>query len=36
MNWSGVIKDDRVKTYSADPLTGMKNFDFAKYMADNK
>lgn len=28
LNWSGVIKDDRVTTYSAAPLTECVSFDF--------
>ncbi len=28
MNWSGVINDERVQTYSADPLTECENIDF--------
>ena len=33
LNWSGKIDDDRVKTYSADPLTGPEKFDYAAYEA---
>ena len=36
LNWSGVINDDRVKTYSAEPLTEPKNFDYAAYEAAHK
>ena len=36
LNWSGTIKDDRVKTYSAEPLTTPKNFDYAAYEAAHK
>lgn len=28
MNWSGVINDERVQTYSASPLTECETFDF--------
>lgn len=28
LNWSGVINDERVQTYSADPLTECENIDF--------
>lgn len=36
LNWSGVIQDSRVSTYSAAPLTHMSNFDYAAYAAANK
>ncbi len=28
LNWSGVINDERVQTYSVDPLTECENLDF--------
>ena len=28
LNWSGVIKDERVATYSAEPLTKVVNMEF--------
>jgi len=28
LNWSGKIDDERVKTYSAEPLTECSSFDF--------
>lgn len=28
MNWSGVIDDERVATYSAEPLTKCSSFEF--------
>ena len=31
LNWSGVIDDERVKTYSADPLTKIQSIDYAAY-----
>lgn len=31
MNWSGVINDDRVEKYSAEPLTKVQSYDFASY-----
>ena len=33
LNWSGVINDSRVKTYSAAPLTQPENFDYPAYKA---
>lgn len=36
LNWSGVIKDDRTKTYSAKPLTKIENLDYAAYEKANK
>ena len=36
LNWSGKIDDDRVKTYTKDPLTSVKSFDFKAYMEANK
>ncbi|MCD7760933.1 MAG: hypothetical protein LUH16_04055 [Clostridiales bacterium] len=33
LNWSGVIDDDRVATYSADPLTEVQNIDYDAYAA---
>ena len=29
LNWSGVIKDDRVSTYSAAPLTKCESISFS-------
>ena len=28
MNWSGVINDERVKTYQVDPISECESFDF--------
>ena len=28
LNWSGVIKDERVEKYSVEPLTKVVNLDF--------
>ena len=36
MNWSGIIKDDRVSTYSAAPISKVSSFDYAAYAAANK
>lgn len=36
LNWSGVIEDERVQTYSAEPLTLPENFDYAGYEAAHK
>ena len=36
MNWEGVIDDERVETYTAEPLTQPENFDYAAYEAANK
>ena len=33
MNWSGVINDERVATYSAEPLTKVEAFDFTAWDA---
>ena len=33
LNWSGVIDDERVATYSADPISKLQNFDYAAYAA---
>ena len=33
LNWSGVIYDERVATYSADPISKLQNFDYAAYAA---
>ncbi len=33
MNWSGVIDDERVATYSADPISELQNFDYDAYAA---
>ena len=35
LNWSGVIQDARVSTYSAAPLTRIQNFDYAAYASAN-
>ncbi len=35
LNWSGVINDERVSTYSAEPLTSPEKFDYAAYEAAN-
>ena len=36
LNWDGVIDDERVETYSAEPLTQPENFDYPAYEAANK
>ncbi len=36
LNWSGKINDDRVKTYSKDPIDTVKGFDYKAYEAANK
>ena len=36
LNWSGVINDSRVKTYTADPLTKIQSMDYDAYEAANK
>lgn len=33
LNWSGVIDDERVATYSAEPITKVQNFDYDAYAA---
>lgn len=33
LNWAGVINDERVEKYSADPLTKVQNIDYAAYAA---
>ena len=33
LNWSGVINDERVATYSADPISKLQNLDYAAYAA---
>lgn len=33
LNWSGVIDDERVEKYSADPITECENFDLDAYDA---
>jgi len=35
MNWSGVIADERVDTYTQAPLTDVENFDYDAYEAAN-
>ena len=36
LNWSGVIEDDRVATYTAEPLTKIQSIDYAAYEAENR
>ena len=36
LNWSGKIEDERVDTYSAEPLTQPVNFDYPAYEAAHK
>lgn len=36
MNWSGVIDDERVATYSAEPLTKIQSIDYDAYEAANR
>ncbi len=36
LNWSGVINDERVKTYSAAPITTPEKFDYTSYEAAHK
>ena len=33
MNWAGVIADERVTTYSAEPITKIVNIDYDAYAA---
>ena len=33
LNWAGVINDERVEKYSAEPLTKVQNIDYAAYAA---
>ena len=35
MNWSGVINDERVATYTQAPLSDVENFDYDAYEAAN-
>ncbi len=34
MNWSGVINDERVAKYSAEPISELQNFDYDSYAAN--
>ena len=34
MNWSGVIDDERVATYSAEPISKLVNFDYEAFKAE--
>ena len=36
MNWSGIINDERVATYSAEPLTKIQSFDYDAYEQANR
>ncbi|MBQ1490983.1 MAG: hypothetical protein IIZ39_03405 [Blautia sp.] len=35
LNWSGAIADERVETYTAEPLTKIQSIDFDAYLAEN-
>ena len=36
LNWSGVINDTRVQTYSKAPISKVTNFDYSAYESANK
>jgi len=36
MNWAGVIDDERVATYSAEPITKIESIDYSAYEAENR
>ena len=36
LNWSGVIDDERVETYSKAPLTTIQSFDYPAFAEANK
>ena len=36
LNWSGVIKDERVEKYSAEPITKIRNIDYEAYEKEHR